>query len=241
MVKADVDHRFDSQDEVTVMLKQWFPNEEVKSFRKLRGGYSGTNYHIIDQEDRSFVIKICHGYSEEEVDTQVQLAAYLDEHGYDKCCKPYPVSATIIGKTRFVTHTHDGEPMILISYLPGRAGDYLIENHLLSHEDAMSQIGYHLAEMHAVPLLHPTCDHLRNYVDDGICFLGRHLKNEYYQVFTTHTEDYIKDHSFVKFYLQRYDAFIACLQSCGNMRLSVVHGDPFLDNVLFTDKAPIEL
>lgn len=240
MVKADVDHRFDSQEDVCLMLKTWFPASEVISFRKLRGGYSGTNYLVEDQENHFYVIKICHGYNIDEVDTQVQLAAYLANHGYDKCCRPYALPSSD-GIVRYVSKVADGEPMILLSYLPGKAGDVLIENHLLGSEDALRQVGYHLAQMHAVPLQSPHYEMLRHYLVDGICFLGRHIKHEYSQAFTTHGEEYIREHPFVKFYMHRYEAFLDCLHSCGQSRLSIVHGDPFLDNVLFTDQSPIKL
>ncbi len=232
MVKVDVDHRKDSLEDVAGMFKLWKPESQLAAFKTLRGGYSGTNYLVETDTGEYFVIKIAHGYSIDEVEEQAKIGEFLKLNNFAGCCYPLEV-ANIQADHRFVAMIDETEPALLLNYLPGRAADFLIENGKLNHKDALIQIGYNLALMHLLPIDQGSC--LRTHHHDGICFLHKHLNGEYYRKFTESDDNFIKNHDFSKFYVDHYDWLIECFSKCDTFQQSVVHRDPFLDNVLFDE------
>jgi Ser/Thr protein kinase RdoA (MazF antagonist) len=234
MVKADVDHRQDNLEAINCILQSWFPGKNALSFKTLRGGYSGTNYFVDTESGEQYVIKIAHGYCANDVEEQAKLGAYLKSQGFVGCCFPYPLSSKLEKSLQYVAMIDHTEPAILLNYIQGRAADYLIEAGKLDHPGALSKIGYNLALMHLLPVSAEAG--LRSYKHDGLCFLQKHLSGDYLRTFTTHEDEFIRNHSFTKFYLQRFDWLIGWFAKCDSFRQSLIHGDPFLDNVLFDER-----
>lgn len=232
MVKDSLCDVKESLEDIRGLASQWWPDEEVASFQLLKGGYSATNYRISTASGKSAVLKICKGYTLDDADKQAQLADYLAVHGFEKCSHPYRLAApsSPTGHT-FVT-AFGSWPVMMVNYLDGKGGDVLVEAGVMTLEQASARIGKSLAGMHKIPF-DPETSSLRSYLTDGICFLGRHLGGEYVSLYTTHPETSIREHEYVSFYLDRVESACAAIQACASMRVCVLHGDAFLDNVLF--------
>lgn len=233
MVKAAVDHRHDNLEGVSEMLKLWFPERHVTTFRTLRGGYSGTNYLVETDIGEQYVLKIAHGYNADDVEEQAKLGAYLKSKNFSGCCYPHPVAMhdECGSSHRYVAMIDESEPALLLNYIRGRAADYLIETGALDHKDSLTKIGYNLAMMHLLPVV--SAAKLRKHKEDGICFLNKHMRGDYFRLFTQTEDEFIINHKFSKFYVEQFEWLINCFNKCECFRQSIVHGDPFLDNVLF--------
>eukprot|EP01031_Cornospumella_fuschlensis_P027179 gene27179-32835_t len=239
MVKESISVSNETHEDLQTMLYAWFGSDSVlKKFELLKGGYSCTNYLLITADDNKWVLKICKGYDTQAVELQANLAAYLFDHGFLQCCHPFRIVDTSDPAVQYSSKIAEN-PAILVNYIYGKAGDYLVEQGIMSLNDAARKIGRGLASMHAIPLpatsTHTTCTYrLRSYKDDGICFLGRHLTGQTYAVYNEHAEDYIRKHSYVTFYNNHQQLLLDGLARCEETnRLAVLHGDAFIDNVLF--------
>lgn len=229
MVKADVDHRFDSKEDLELLLQTWWKSETIKSFHKLRGGYSGTNYYILTNSSKEAVMKICHGYTLPEVESQFKIPFYLFDNGYDYSCRPFKL-LNANPESYFTTLTDDKQPVVLMNFLPGNAGDVVIDSAVVEKSKALEEIGYFLGMMHNTPL--KGSQKVRNFVDEGICLLGKHIRGEFANLFKNHSEEYITNHPYVKFYFDHYALFLSTIAKCQSFRQSVIHGDAFLDNII---------
>eukprot|EP00981_Chlorochromonas_danica_P010088 scaffold3044_cov176-Ochromonas_danica.AAC.6 len=253
MVKESLAEVHETLEDITELVSRWWMDYVVEDFSLLKGGYSATNYlvKLLRQpqqqqgvvgdnleEARKVVLKICKGYDLSAVEQQGQIAAYLHDHGFRQCCAPYPLlSRDDDNKIHYVT-MFGSHPVMIVNYLNGVGGDLLIEDGILTLAQAAGKIGHSLAAMHAIAIVKETDDsqytkNLRSYTTDGICFVGRHLTGDYARLFQDQKEDYIRQHPFLQVYLARYDDLCATVKACDGLRNAVLHGDAFLDNVLF--------
>lgn len=230
MVKESLAIISESLEDIQSLLVQWQSDAVVQAYELLKGGYSATNYKVTLVDQQTLVIKACNGYGIHAVEQQASIAAYLHDHGFGHCCHPARLLAATTDST-FTSLIH-GNPVILVNYINGKGGDVLIENGILTLALAVERIAASLSSMHCTALVDG--HGLRSYQQDGICFLGRHLTGEYHELFSTHADRTIREHSFVTCYLSRYQAMLDTLQQSAGMRHAVLHGDPFIDNVLFS-------
>jgi len=228
MVKSAVDFRNDSIESLNSLIRNWWPTESIVSFTILRGGYSGTNYKIFTANGSCGVIKICNGYEREEIEEQSQCTAFLSSAGYSYACCPQCLAEN---ESSYVTLTDDSVPTILLSYINGRAADFLLENKVFPPFQILSTVGKGLAQLHNVA---GDFSHLRSFINGGACFVGQHIKGHFKNIFASHEESFINEHPFVQFYNERVDAMVIDILHEG-LLFGVLHGDPFLDNILLDE------
>ena len=225
MVKSDVDLRSDSIESLDNLIRNWWPLESISSFTILRGGYSGTNYKFFTQKGSCGVIKICNGYDKLEIEEQSRCTAFLASSGFNFACCPLPLAGD---ENSFVALTDDNVPAILLTFIDGKAADYLLENRLFPPLQILSTVGRGLAQLHSVG---GEQNHLRSFMNGGACFVGQHIQGYFKNIFESHDDPFIKEHLFVRFYFERVDSMVVDIMEQG-LPSGVLHGDPFLDNIL---------
>ena len=258
MVKEEIDFRADSQASLQKLLYQWLPSALIQSYRVMRGGYSGTNYEIITSSEEKYALKICNGYSTNDVEQQAQCTAFLAAHGFaSSCCYSMPLASmptsSLDGTTpQYTVLTTDGVPATLLNFIQGRAADYIIEtNPSVTKLKVLRSCGECMAALHrvkdnglAVIDGHESSSSssdavgftgLRSYLTGGACFLGRHVQGYYTQLFADPTTDeFIRLHPYVSFYLVQLPQLVTDMQ-CEGLPHGVLHGDAFLDNILLDE------
>ena len=262
MVKEAVDFRadLDSQASLQALLSQWLPSATIQSYRVMRGGYSGTNYEIITSSEEKYALKICNGYSANDVEQQAQCAAFLAEHGFaSSCCYSLPLASmptsSVDGTTaQYTVLTTDGVPATLLNFIQGRAADYIIEtNPAVTKLKVLRSCGECMAALHRVKDNSSSAvdgndssssssgadaigfTGLRSYLTGGACFLGRHVQGYYTRLFSDPTTDeFIRLHPYVSFYLAQLPQLVADMQ-CEGLPHGILHGDAFLDNILLDE------
>ena len=233
MVKASVDFRKDSLDEISNLVKlRLNVKGKVTTFEKLNGGYSGTNYLVIidSTPETKYVLKICNGYTISDVEQQTLAMSYLFNHGFELCCHPIPLVIPSVDSI-YTSLTDDNQPCVLLSYINGYAGDYLVENGLLSAIDVVRQLGRGLSRIHSIPYDNTLAQ--RSYKDSGACDAHKHIQGLYKSQFLSTHDIYIKTHPYVAFYLAHCDQMATDLNS--DLPICIIHGDPFMDNALLNE------
>lgn len=269
MVKELVDHRFDTLEGLQNQLNLWFPSSKLNSFIKMKGGYSCTNYKLFidnnndnNNTEKIYVLKVCHGYSLNDVEDQAVIPYVLkNKYGFSLCCSPYLLSTSNTSSDTsnflFAAPMYDNEePCLLLNYLDGRSADALIEENLLDIREALPQIGESLASLHAIKvnkehflltssssvtkkdnelLLNNKILKLRSYLQDGICFLFRHINNDYLTMINNAAQEdsFIHSHFFRKYYEDCLPSLQETIHRANELDYSILHGDSFIDNILF--------
>lgn len=224
MVKNSVNLRKDSLQDLQTLVRQ-FVDILITEVVVLRGGYSGTNYRLSSHEGVLGVLKICSGYTVPEVENMAKLMNHLRRMNYTGACHAYELT----NKSGHVCTTLDDQPAILLSYVPGVNGDVMVESGKCSLLAMLDSIGENLGRLHGIPASPE--DSLLNFRDGGCCYVGRHLRNMIRFQFSSHPEEFIFRHPFVAFYSTRLPRLQEDL-SRNDLPVGVLHGDPFLDNVL---------
>lgn len=246
MVKADVDLRTDSLESLQVLIKQWLPSATVASYQIMRGGFSGTNYKITVLHDgdgeSTYALKICNGYTAWDVEQQAQCTAYLAAHNFAEfCCYSLPVqtssssSSSSAASQQFTALTEDGQPATLLNFVHGRAADHVIEvNPSVTAVSVLRCCGQQLSHLHRIVVDDASRGALRSYTTGGACLIGLHVRGHFTSMFADTTDDYILQHPYLPFYRAHVPHLVADVQG-GELPLGVLHGDPFLDNILIDE------
>ena len=226
MVKSSVDLRHDSLDDVKAMLFAWFPEiSDGITFSILRGGYSGTNYLLKQRNDIIGVLKICNGYKVSDTENQAKITSYVREKGFTGACYCFRRQDS----ESFTAISNDGQPVLLLSYVSGEPVDQVIERGVISKSLILASIGRQLAALHNITIDSSTS--LLSYRDGGCCNIWAHISGAVLTTYLNNDDPEIRDHPFVSFYVQRVPS-LQCDLKDPELALGVIHGDPFLDNVL---------
>ena len=230
MVKEAISRTTHTTDAINEILAQYnFPS--CSSHKSLAGGFSGTNYRINFHQGSSVCLKICHGYEPAFVEAQARVQDHLQQHGYQTACFAAPLHHPDGQTYRFTAiDATTGDPVLILSFVEGRAADALLEEHKVSTRIVFYGMGMSLGVLHSVPV-HES-DNLRTYKQGGACDVWKQMESTMLKqmLSCSHT----KTHPFVTdFYPSRRNHLENIMrQADSGLTRGVIHGDPFADNVM---------
>ncbi|KAL1515498.1 hypothetical protein AB1Y20_002121 [Prymnesium parvum] len=222
MAKADVAISAHSDEEISRMLSAFEFALPLASATRLYGGYSGSNYRVQAADGAVAVLKVCNSYSAEEVEAQARVSAHLRRHGYAKACAALPC----MRGAGFTALADDGTPCCVLSFVEGTAADKVIGAGVEARV-VLRSIGEALAQLHRVPVDGEAG--LRPMEEGGACDLRKHISGELLALFEA--SEHTKAHSFLPFYRRQRELLLKAV-SARDIPTGVLHGDPFLDNIL---------
>lgn len=233
MSKASIEYDAFSVAELQTVAKL-FIEDTVKSARKLFGGFSGSNYAVTCDSGAVYVLKLCNGYSEKDVQAQARIQAHLHHSGLEGACFALP---RLDDPQSFVSCAL-GQPAVLLTFVAGTNADVILRKFPGPDKDAFEQrafrsIGHGLALLHRV-----SCEGvggLRSFRDGGACDVVKHMDGSCRKKMrdSVHTAK----HPFVlEFYEQELGNLNASMEEAlsapADFPAGILHGDPFLDNCL---------
>jgi len=120
----------------------------------------------------------------------------------------------------------------MLTHVAGIAADAAVEHHGVDPVTMLTGIGENLARLHLVSTLPEAASALstlRSYTTSGCCLIADHLSGamEREMLESEHT----RHHPYLEYYRHRLPAMRLALDTPG-LPSGVVHGDPFLDNIL---------
>lgn len=172
------------------------------------------------------VLKVCNSYTVDDVEAQARVSAHVREHGFKQACAPQRRRGVEPSGAQFTTTAADGTPCCLLSWVEGVAADKVVAAGTVAPEAVLRAIGQGLAELHRVPV--DAAAALRTIETGGGCDVRLHLSGELLALFRSN--EHASGHDFLPFYERQLE----CLQKAmgADLPRGVLHGDPFLDNVL---------
>jgi len=225
MVKADVVKEEVRREWVEPLLAK-FVFAPLADFKILFGGYSGTSVGITGTDGTKAVLKVCHGYTVEDVAAQAAICVHASTHGFDGICTALPVRGA---PPQFSTLREDGAACCLLSWVEGTAADKVISAGRVSAADVLKGVGGGLARLHSVPVPPMAACSLRALEAGGACDLRKHINGEIDAVLSS--SKVVAGHDFLPFYARQLASLRAAVAEPGLPR-GLLHGDPFLDNML---------
>ena len=230
MAKAEVSKETVTREGVEALLKHWEFPFPLTDFSVLFGGYSGTSVKVVGADGEKFVLKICHGYSRDDVEAQARCAVYARAGGFGGAC----TACALRGKPATFSVERDGDktPAMLLTWVDGLAADKVIAAGAVAREAVLHAVGEGLGQLHCVAP--PTgwdavLPSLRTIEEGGGCDLRLHLSGEIASIFASAKA--LKGHAFLPFYERELASMRAAYNASG-LPTGVLHADPFLDNVL---------
>ncbi|KAG8466348.1 hypothetical protein KFE25_002104 [Diacronema lutheri] len=204
---------------------------------QLFGGYSGETFRIDELHGarRVAALKVCRGYPQEEVRAQAAVQGLIGARGFTGACAALPLVSPPGSAPAYVAQSARGEPVCMLSFVDGVPADAAID----AGADAVGvlrAVGERLASLHAVPV-DARADGLRTFRDGGVCLLARHAAGAIGE--EMRKSEHTRGHPFVA----RYGALLAELRAAvavaDVLPNGILHGDPFLDNVLVVTDPPL--
>ncbi|XRB08984.1 homoserine kinase type II [Pycnococcus provasolii] len=229
----------------------------LASADRAHGGYSGTNYVVTTAPAPSdsspsdsnlssssspspsssslFFLKVANNQAPAELQYQVAAILHLARHGINTCT---PIR--LRNKTGFVSISlAKNRPAILLTHLPGRNADALIEENKVKATDVCRQAAAALAEVHELPPLAVGAN-MRSFLTGGCCNVADVASGRTARKFLNAGERNrkIKNHPYLRFFAAKVKELQLALRDAKTAELpqGLLHGDPFLDNVLFDEK-----
>jgi len=225
MAKAEVSKEEVREDMVSTVLANFeFP--PLKEFKILFGGYSGTSIAVTGTDGSKAVLKVCHGYTIEDVDAQSAFCVHARAHGFDGMCTALPRRGV---PGTFTVQRDDSATCCLLSWVDGTAADKVISGGLAPAIDVLKAVGTGLAGLHSVPVSTSDAANLRAIESGGACDLYKHLNGELETLLRN--SSVVAGHDFLPFYEKQVASLRAAVAEPGIPR-GLLHGDPFLDNIL---------
>lgn len=223
-MKAKVEISKHTQKEIEGILGNF--GVKAKSYTRLYGGYSSSNYKVETSDNKSYVLKIMNGYDKKWVEDQTKIQEYIHRRGFLGGCPPV-VMSTSLEEKGYVAMC-GSTPTCLLTFLDGKNADQaLIDNPNLSESKVLESLGEGLALLHSIRVT-PDAG-LRDFKQGGACLVADHMNGIYLTAFedSKHT----CEHPFLPFYRKEMVNLIDCM-CARTLPTGILHGDPFLDNVL---------
>ena len=197
----------------------------------LFGGYSGTSIRVTFADGKRAVLKIVNGYSVVDASDQAAVAAHAASAGFTGVCAPLPVSHPGAAGP-FIFERADGTPVMMLSFVDGVAADKVLAKASGTLGGALLRsVGGALAALHSVPVSADAGGHLRSCENgSGACDVSKHMSGE--RLAKMKGSAHTRSHPFVTGF---YEAELASLNEsmrAPGLPRGVLHGDPFLDNML---------
>lgn len=131
--------------------------------------------------------------------------------------------------TSFTLSRADGATCCLLSWVDGTAADKVVSAGRVPPADVLTAVGGGLAQLHSVTVSQLAATTLRSIEDAGGCDLRKHINGELEAQLTS--SEAVVGHNFLPFYERQLASLRAAVAEPGLPR-GILHGDPFLDNVL---------
>ena len=246
--KAAVSKGVHSTSELADLLSEWFVSP-LRAHKRLFGGYSGSTYRVELTDGTVAVLKICHGYSREDVEAQARIMAHLRANGFEGACFALPRLKRADGAVKavaapmYTAQARDGSPSCVLTYVEGESAARMIDSGGAEVETVLAAVGAGLARLHQVNVTNDNTA-LRNFTQGGACSLQRQLSGEF--AASLRTSEHVngeEPHPFISFYEEQLTGLREAI-NVPNLPLGVLHGDPFLDNAHFcpaTGRTPTPL
>jgi Ser/Thr protein kinase RdoA (MazF antagonist) len=246
MVKAAIAVEMPAAEVARLCVQFGYGDGSPTSVRatQLFGGYSGLTYRIDETlprgeegapaaESRVAVLKVCRGYPEAEVRAQAAVQGLLGVRGFTGSCTALPLLAgrAHAADPSFVTLSASGEPVVMLTFVAGTPADAVIEAGA-DAVDVLRAVGAGLAALHLVRAGADGERSIRSIHEGGACLVGSHAAGAL--LAEMEASEHTRAHPFVTFYRARLPALRAALASSGALPCGILHGDPFLDNILVT-------
>ncbi|MDC0510869.1 phosphotransferase [bacterium] len=254
----DVDISSLSPEQIASLLAEFgLRLHEPASYHKCYGGFSGSNYACTLADGRRVLLKQTNDQAEEEVEAQV--AALLFLRGAERApptCYPWPLEEAMAFRhdapaecglaSRYMSMTH-GSPAIVLDFLSGRpANNVLVELSTRVGGEAsilhmFAGLGEGLGRLHSVGTGSGAGCKIRDVDHDrkSACMLG--MQAQYVQDFKRLEPESLRSHPFVALHAECVPELQAVceLGTDGRIPRGILHGDPFLDNILVSDSGDL--
>jgi Ser/Thr protein kinase RdoA (MazF antagonist) len=203
----------------------------LREHKVLFGGYSGTSISVTGADSKKAVLKLCHGYTVADAVAQAAVAAHAARAGFAGVCAPLPLRAP--SATPCVFSQADGTPVMMLSWVEGVAADKVLAAEGTDTDKLLRSVGAGLAGLHSVAVGGAAADELRQCEKgSGACDVAKHISGELLRKMegSAHT----KAHPFVAEFYAAERAALAASMAADGLPRGLLHGDPFLDNMLVT-------
>lgn len=228
--KEEISHENVTRADVEALLQNFPFPFPLAEFKVLFGGYSGTSIKVVGAKGEAFVLKICHGYEKADVEAQARVAVYARTHGFSEAC----TAIALKGQTGVfsVERKSDKTPCCLLTFVDGVAADKVAESGTVTASAVLQAVGSGLGRLHSVPppsTGSAAAASVRTVETNGACDVRKHLSGEISEIFASSLA--VKGHAFLPFYEEQVASLQRAFTADGLPR-GVLHGDPFLDNIL---------
>ena len=222
MSKVDVSVASFSEAQISKSLNSFteFSEAKIVSMVQLFGGYSGVIYHLVLDSAMEVCFKICVGYTEEEVEKNMQILHFLSLNGpREHLC--YPIGSA--GKS-FVC-SEIGFPCFIMNFIANSSPLDKVNLPLSSKTHKIAAI---LGALHSVQV--PKDSSFKSFLEGGCCNIADHFNGNIEEKLKTNFEN----HNFTKFYISTKSKVCErlSLEKLLSLPSSIIHGDPFPDNFL---------
>ena len=227
--KAEVAKETLTRAEVEALCCHFPVSLPIREHRPLFGGYSGTSIAVVAADGAKSVLKICNDYTVADATNQAAVAAHAAATGFTGVCAPMPRkdgSGCVFARA-------DGTPVMMLSWVDGKAADKVLSSGDVETSAILASVGGGLAALHSVPV--PAGTKLRVCErGSGACDVSKHISGELMRKMKgcEHT----KAHPFVTEFYTAECASLTKSMGAEGMPRGVLHGDPFLDNMLCDPK-----
>lgn len=227
--KAEVAKETLSVAEVEALCTYFPVALPIREHRPLFGGYSGTSIAVVGADGTKAVLKICNDYTVADATSQAAVAAHAAAAGFMGVCAP------MLRKdgSGCVFPRADGTPVMMLTWVEGKAVDKVLSSGDVDKATILASVGAGLAALHSVPVSASTklraCEK-----GSGACDVSKHISGELMRKMkgSVHT----KAHPFVTECYMTECASLTQSMGAEGLPRGVLHGDPFLDNMLCDPK-----